>query len=167
MGWAKQVALKSSFRFSMLGPFDPAAEVLGFDGVAVDGKVAELAVHRVEVDPVPAGDEGEGLLEVGPELVDGAGPARIRPGDLKAAAGQAAGLALEAAHVVALPAVDRQGDRLQAGQRLFRIDAVLGIAVAGRCIGLSIPDGSILNPPRRNGIVIVLLLRAVKPRGSV
>ena len=76
MGWAKQVALKSSFRFRRAGPVDPAAEVLGLDGVAVDGLAAEFAVDGVEVDPVAPRDEGEGLLEVGPELVGRPGPAR-------------------------------------------------------------------------------------------
>ena len=112
------------------GPFGPAPEVLGLDGVAVDGLAAEFAVHGVEIDPVAPRDEGEGLLEVGPELVDRPGPARIAARDLQAAAVEARARALEAADVVALPAVDGERDRLQAGQRFFRVDAPLGVLVA-------------------------------------
>src|SRR5665647_2816355 len=103
--------------------------MLGLDGITVDRLVAEFAIHGVEVDPVAAGDEGERLLEVGPELLDGAGLAGVSTGDLQAAPSQAAGLLLEAADVVALPAVKRQGDRLQTPQGLLGVDALLGIPV--------------------------------------
>ncbi len=94
------------------GPFGPAAEVLRLDGVAVDGPAAELAVHGVEVDPVSAGDESEGLLEVGPELLDRTRLAGVGSRHLEAAAGQAGILLFEAADVIPLPAVERQRDRL-------------------------------------------------------
>jgi hypothetical protein len=117
------------------GPFLPAAEVLGLHGVAVDGLAPEFSVHGVEIDAVAARDEGERLGHIGAELVRIAGPSRGAPGDLQAAAGQALGAPLEADDVVPLPAMERQGDRLEPGQGFFGIDAPLGVFVAGRRVG--------------------------------
>jgi hypothetical protein len=77
----------------------------------------------MEIDPVAAGDEGERLGHVGAQFIDRAGPAGVAPGNLEAAPGQAPGLFLEAADVVALPTVERYGDRLQTGQGFVRVDA--------------------------------------------
>ena len=135
LGWAKQVALKSSFRSWRRAHSVQPRKWLGSMASRSTGLAAEFAVHGVEVEPVAAGDEGEGLLEVGPELLDGAGLARIGAGHLEAAPGQAGVLLFEAADVVALPAVEGQGDRLQARQGFLGVDAALGVAVAGRKIG--------------------------------
>ena len=53
-----------------------------------------------------AGNQGEGLVHVGPKLVGRAGPSRIVAGDRQAPADILAGI-LEAADIVALPAVQR------------------------------------------------------------
>ena len=69
-----------------LRPVDPAAEVLGLERVALDLLAAGLGVAGVEVEPVRAGDQRQGLVEVGPELVRRAGLAGIVAGDGQAAA---------------------------------------------------------------------------------
>ena len=52
----------------LVGPVDPAVEMLGLDFGAVDRAVSELAVDGVQVQTVGARDEGEGFLEIGPKL---------------------------------------------------------------------------------------------------
>ena len=82
-------------------------EVLGRELVAVDDLALVDAVARVQVDAVAARDEREGERQVVHELCWRTGLARVVAGRLDAAGRAARGL--EAAHVVALPAVE--GDR--------------------------------------------------------
>ncbi len=56
-GCEKNVWLKSSPMPSDLRPVDPAAKVLGRDRVAIDAPAAELAVRRVQIEAMPAGNE--------------------------------------------------------------------------------------------------------------
>jgi hypothetical protein len=51
------------------GPGDPAGEVLGLEGVALHAPALGFGVAGVEVDAVSAGDQREGRLEVGSEIV--------------------------------------------------------------------------------------------------
>ena len=59
-----------------LGPVDPALEMLGRDLVAVDALAAELAVERVQVEAMLAGNQRIRFFEIGPQLVGRAGLAR-------------------------------------------------------------------------------------------
>ena len=117
-----------------LGPVDPAREVLGPDLVAIDLRAAELAVEGVEVEAVAARDERERLVGVGAQFVRRAGGSRVVAGGREAAAEFAAEL-LEAAHVVALPAVQRNRDRREPGERRLGVHAEFLVALllrAGR-----------------------------------
>ena len=52
-------------------------EVRRLERVALDLLAAGLGVAGVEVEPVGAGNQGEGLVQVGPELVGRAGLAGV------------------------------------------------------------------------------------------
>ena len=92
------------FRAGLLREGDPRREVAGLERVAVDEAVlAEDRVVGVEVEAVRAGDEREGLLDVGHQLLRRAGAAGVVAGRLDAAGERA--VVVEADDVVALPAV--------------------------------------------------------------
>jgi hypothetical protein len=92
-----------------LGPVNPVLEMLRLDFVAVHFLAAELAVERVQVEAVLAGNERQRLLGVGAQFVRRAGLAGIIAGGDEAAAERAAEI-FKAAHVVALPAMEGDGD---------------------------------------------------------
>ena len=92
-----------------LGPIDPALEVLGLDLVAVDVRPAVIEVAGVKIEAMVAGDDAERLLDVAPQLGDGASLPGIVAGGLNAAARQLRACGFESAHVIALPAM--HGDR--------------------------------------------------------
>ncbi len=116
--------------FVGLGPVDPVFEVGGFDLVAVDFFSGEFAVEGVEVEAVFTGDEGEGFVEVGAEFVGCACFAGVVAGDGDAA-GEGLGSGLEAAYIIALPAVEGDGDFGQFLHGEFGIDSEFGVAVFG------------------------------------
>ena len=87
---------------------------------------AGLGVAGVQVQAVRAGDQRQGLVQVGPQLVGRAGLARIIAGDRQAAA-QFLARVLESAHVVALPAVQRNGDTRQTLHSPIHVHAPVGI----------------------------------------
>ena len=95
--------------------------MLWLDLVAVHESVLEIAVDFVQVQPVAARDEALRKLDVGAHLFDVAGPSGIVAGGLDAAGEGLA--ALEAHHIVGLPAM--QGDRgfLEGFDGLVGIDA--------------------------------------------
>ena len=88
-----------------LGPLHPALEVLHFHLVAVDKLSAEVTVDFVQVQAVVAGQQRLHKLDVLSHLVDVAGAAGIVACGLNATTEGI--VALEAHHVVCLPAVER------------------------------------------------------------
>ena len=80
----------------------------GLHLVAVDRLAAELAVDLMQVQAVRTGNERLGLEDVGTQLFDVAGFARVVARGLDAARKVAAPV-FEARHVVRLPAVEREG----------------------------------------------------------
>ena len=131
---------------ALLAPVDPALELGGGVGVALHFLAAKIGVAGVEVEPVFAGDEREGLVEVCPEFVQRAGFAGVVAGGLDAAAGQALCGMFGAAHIVALPAVQGYGDGRQFLEGGFGIHAERGVGCLGEGIGLGTHgmDGEIL-----------------------
>src|SRR5262249_9506517 len=111
-------------------PVDPAGEVLGSESVALDRPAARLGVDGVQVEAVPAGDQAQGFFQVAAQLVGVARLAGVVAGRLDAAAGQAE-VVLEAADVVALPAVQGYRDCGEDLQGPVAIDAEGGVALAG------------------------------------
>ena len=81
------------------------------------------------------GNDRQRLLEVRPQFGGGAGFAGIIAGDGQPATEFRAG-ALEAADIVALPAVDGDGDAGQLFEGLVGIHAKRGVAFPGQTIGL-------------------------------
>ena len=109
-----------------LGPIDPALEMLRLDLVAIDAAAAELAVEGVQVEAVLAGDQREGLVQVGAKFLGRAGLAGIVARDREAAAEFFARV-LEAADVVALPAVERDRNRGEPLDGRVGVDAEFGV----------------------------------------
>ena len=103
--------------------------------VAVDEPAAELAVDLVQIQTMRTGDVAGSLENVGAQLPDVTGLARIVAGGLNAAR-QLAVLIFESGHVVRLPAVQRQGDTLQFFQCLVGIDSDGRIPLAGDAVSL-------------------------------
>jgi hypothetical protein len=116
------------------GPGDPGAEVLRGERVAVHAPAAGLGVAGVEVEAVPAGNERQRLLEVGAQFIGRAGLARVIAGDGQPAAGRGAGV-FKAADVVALPAVNRDGDAGEGLECGVGVHTGLGVAFAGEAVG--------------------------------
>src|SRR5581483_10777165 len=119
----------------LFGPVDPGGEMLGGELVAVDFATGVIGVDGVEVETVAARNEAERLVEVGAELINVAGLARIITSRLNSAAGQA-GSDFEACDVVALPAVQRDSDSAQLLHGPLGGNTKLRIALAGHFIRL-------------------------------
>ena len=115
-------------------PRDPRLEVLVLQDVAVDPGVlvGEDGVGGVQVDALGAGHEGHGGLEIGGQLFEGAGAAGVVARGLDAA-GEAPFL-VEAEHVVALPAVHRDGLGGQLLHHRLGVDAEGGVLLAGQIV---------------------------------
>src|SRR5262249_32881048 len=114
---------------------DPAGEMLRAELVALDFLATRFRVDGVEIKPMPAGNEMKRLAEVGPQLVGVASFAGVVAGCLNAAAGQAL-VALEAADVVALQAMQGYGYPAEDVQRRFDVNAPGGVLLA--CEGKSL-----------------------------
>ena len=105
--------------------------MLGADFVAVHLLAAEIAVKGVQIEAVFAGDERQRLLGVGAEFLRAAGLAGIIAGGDEAAAERPAEV-FEAAHVVALPAMEGHGDFFQVFQHAIHVHAQFGVTFFGQ-----------------------------------
>src|SRR6266699_2710358 len=85
-------------------PADPIREVGGIDFVAVHALAAELAVNRVQIHAMFAGDKRKGLFDVGAQFIRRARLAGVVARDSKAGTERAAEV-FETAEVIALPAM--------------------------------------------------------------
>src|SRR5688572_215568 len=121
-------AVEIEAHLATVGPVDPGGKMFRDQFIALDRSSARLRIDRVQVQPVAAGNQTQCLVQVCPQLLGIAGFAGIIACGLDAAIAESAG-ALEAAHVVALPAVERKRDATQGGQRGFGINAQRGIAL--------------------------------------
>ena len=114
----------------LLAPIDPALEMLGAEFVPIDPLAARLGVTGMQVEAVLSGNEREGLDRVAAKFVGRAGLAGVVARDGQSAAQFFAGL-FESAHVVALPAMQRNGHGGQSLQSGLGIDPQRGIALVG------------------------------------
>ena len=136
-------------------PRDPRLEVLVLQDVAVDPGVlvGEDGVGGVQIDALGAGHEGHGGLEVTGQLLEGASAARVVARGLDAA-GEAPFL-IEAEHVVALPAVHRDGLGGQLLHHRLGVDAEGGVLLAGQ----------IVHGSHRVSFLLLLLVGSVDSNG--
>ena len=106
----------------------PGGEVTGLDGVPANRlAVGNDGVAGVEVDLLCTGDEGERLVHICHKLLGGGSLAGVVTRGLDAA--RKLRLAVESNDVVALPAVDGNGNLCKDLDRLVGVDAVLCILV--------------------------------------
>ena len=94
-------------------PVHPALEMDRLDRVTVDHLAAEVAVHRVQIQPVRSGDERCCLEDIPTQFIDRARRTRIPPGHLDAAGGRGVGMPFESADIVPLPAMQGERDRTE------------------------------------------------------
>ncbi len=95
--------------------------------IAVHALATGFGVKGVQVHSVFAGNQKKGLLQISPQLVRCSRLAWIIAGDRQAAAEFSAGV-LESAHVISLPAMERDGDSGELFQCLVGVHALLGVA---------------------------------------
>ena len=130
-GMAEQRGVEVDAVAVLLRPCHPGLEVLVLDLVAVDPGVliGEDGIAGVQVDALLTGDEAARLLEVGRQLLEGAGAARVVARGHDPAGGRVV-LLVETHDIVALPAVD--GDRLacQLRQDRLGVDALGSVCLA-------------------------------------
>jgi len=84
---------------------------------------------------MPARNEGEGLVEVSPKFVRGSGPPKVMAGDGEAAA-EGGGAVFEPGYIIALPAMEGDGEAGQGAQGTGDIHVQVGVALAGEGEGL-------------------------------
>ena len=116
-------------------PFNPVLEMFRFNFVAIHLPAAKLSVASVQVEAMSAGNQRERLRRVRAEFIWCAGLPGIIPRGHNAT-GQRATTILEAAHVIALPAVQRNryaGKLLEDG---VGVDSEGGVAFASQFVGL-------------------------------
>ena len=88
----------------------------------------------MEIETVAPRNQRERLIEIGPQLVWRPGPPRIISRHGQATA-DGVPLLLESTHIVPLPAVERDGNRLQSLESLLNVDAEGGISLPGELPG--------------------------------
>ena len=131
-GMGEEGGIEIDADFLRAGPIDPTAEVGGFQRIALDsatGGVGGVDVAGVEVDAMTAGNAGEGCFKIGAEFLRCAGAAEVVAGNGQAAAELGRGV-FEAADVVALPAVERNGNRGETLDGAIGIDAEFDVLFA-------------------------------------
>ena len=112
------------------GPVDPALEKLRRQRVAVDDfAFGMLGIERVKVQAMGSGDEAEGFVEIGAEMIGRARFPGIISGDGEPAAELSAG-GFEPADVIALPAMEADRNCAERGQGFFGVDAEVGVLLA-------------------------------------
>ena len=125
-------------RFAKLHPL---GEVPGFQLVPVGPfSVLEDGVAGVEVQLLLAGAQLEHHVQVGHQLLRGAGPAGVVPGGLDAPGEGLGGVGVEPPHVVPLPAVEGHGDGAQRLDGPVRVHPQGG--VFGFCLVVTHMDSS-------------------------
>ena len=113
LGMAEKGGVEVRAKAARLAEFHPPGKVAGFQLVPVRPvAVLKDGVAGVQVDFLGAGAELQHLVDVGHQLLRCTGAAGVVAGGLDAAGQRLAGVGVKAAHVIALPAVQADGDGL-------------------------------------------------------
>ena len=108
--------------------------LLRLQRVAIDFLSAGLGVRRVQIQPMRPRDQRKRLVQIGPKLVSASRLTRIAPGDSEPATERLPGV-FEPANVVALPAVDGDGNRRELFDRRVHVNAKRRVALACTALG--------------------------------
>ena len=106
-----------------LRPIHPSLKVFRFDLVSVDELGAELAVARMEADPMRTGNDRKHLFKIGSELLDRLRFAGIGAGDLKSTAAELGIGSFKPADIIALPAMNRDRNPIKPLEDCIGINA--------------------------------------------
>ena len=101
--------------------------MFGQNGVAFDELAAEIAVNRVQVEPVRSRNQAQRGVEVSAEFLGGAGFAGIIAGRLNASAAQGRRRMFESADIIALPAMQGNWECFKRFQGRVSVHAQCGI----------------------------------------
>ena len=112
----------NAVQLQFFGKGYPRRKVAREIGVPVDfsGIVSQQGIAGMQIQPLFAGHQGKGLSDVGHQLLGGAGTSGIVARGLNPTRRTSA--AVKADHVIALPAVNADGNPFQGVERLFRPD---------------------------------------------
>lgn len=102
-------------------PLNPRIKMLRLDRVTVDGLASKVAVGGVKIESVGTWNQAECFVEVRSEFIEGSGAARMIAGDGNPT-GESASGGFKAGDIIALPALERDGDGGQRAKRGFCID---------------------------------------------
>ena len=116
----RRVEIQAEFFF--FGPRYPTRKVLGFDFVSIHASAPKLTIRSVQAHTMAARDERQRLFHICAQFGRGARAARIVARYSQSAA-QFNRTRFKTANVVALPAMDRDGEAPQTLQRAFGVDS--------------------------------------------
>jgi len=117
------------------GPGNPALKLLNVKFVPVDSFFRRLGIAGVQIEPVPAWDKRKNLLEIVAQFQRCPSFAGVAARDGEPATKGLLGIFI-AADIVALPAMNRDGDPGKFVQSRFRIHAQFGVALLCQAIVL-------------------------------
>ena len=160
-GCEKHVGLKSRPRPIFFAHEIQPLKCLGRDFVAIHFFAAELAVERVQVQTMFAGNQRIRFFQIGTEFVRRARLAGMIAGGDQSAAERAAEI-FKATHVVALPAVERNRYLREHFQRAVNVHAEIRIAFPGQRKGLF--NFIVHGEPRLENVVVNILRVCLKEK---
>ena len=134
LGVREEGGVEVAAQAALLAEIHPLLEVLGLDLVTIHPAAVLLiedGVAGMEVHLLGAGAQLHHHVQVGHQLFGGAGAAGIVAGGLDAAGQGRVGVAIKAAHVVALPAVQAHGRLAELFHGSVHVHADGGVAFLG------------------------------------
>ena len=136
LGMREQRRVEVQAVFVRRGPTDPVRKVLRAQLMAIDLAAMGFGVHGVQAQAMRTGDQAVHFIEIAAQFIGCARLAGVVARGRDTAA-KAAIEILEAAHIVALPAVQTQRHRRERLQRFIRIDAQQSVTLFRRTISRS------------------------------
>jgi hypothetical protein len=108
-----------------------------FDCVSIDRFAPKVTIRGVKIQSVGARDEAERFIQISPQFVKRAGPARMVPCHRNPPRKRAAG-GFEPSNVIPLPAVDRNWDGSEGAQSRLGFYTECGESVLGRTVRVTV-----------------------------
>jgi hypothetical protein len=132
MGEEGGIEVEAGLPFS--GPVDPALKLDRGQGVSFHFLSVQIRITGVQIETMPAGQEGKNFVQVLSQFLDRPRLAGIVSGCLEAAAAQGRLGIFKTADIIPLPAVKRKRHGGQFFEDTFGLDAIVGIALTGECV---------------------------------
>ncbi len=130
-------------QITRLRPLCPFLEVLWPDGISLH-RCIRLEIDGMEIYALPAGNLHKRSLKIAAQFVGVAGASRIVAAGLDSAR-QFSRRVLEAAHIVALPALNRDGNLIQGLKQIVCVNSNCGVTFPGQLVGCLDPPPCIFH----------------------